>query len=150
MKKINKPGDNLGGLLKIWALPVSSYYMDASGIHIVSDVNVYQIYCSPDSMEFSEVSEISGSGKHYNSTISGFIPNDNAALQEAIAYLEPLKWNILYIDGNGFFKLAGSISDPLRLSGSFESGKDTSSPAGFLFRFSGLTKNRAVFAQDPF
>ena len=150
MKQLNKPGDNLGGLLKIWAIPFGVFTTQGSTVNFSSQENIWEIYCSADSMEFTESSELTPAGTHYNTIISGFIPQDNATLQEAIAYLEPRKWGVIFIDGNGNYKLAGNQTDPLRFTAEINTGKDTASLAGCSIRFSGKIKTRAMFVNKPF
>jgi hypothetical protein len=150
MKQLNKPGDNLGGLLKIWAVPFGVLTTQGNIVNFSSQENIWEIYCSADSMEFSESSELTSAGTHFNTVISGFIPQDNATLQEAIAYMEPRKWGVIFIDGNGNYKLAGNQTDPLRFTAEINTGKDTASLAGCTIRFSGKTKIRAMFVNKPF
>jgi hypothetical protein len=150
MKQLNKPGDNLGGLLKIWAIPFGVFTISGSTVNISNHTNTWEIYCSPDSMEFTESTEVTSAGIHYNTVISGFIPQDNATLQEAIEYMEPRKWGVIFIDGNGNYKLAGNQTDPLRFTAEINTGKDTASLAGCSIRFSGKTKTRAMFVNKPF
>ena len=150
MKQLNKPGDNLGGLLKIWAVPFGVFTTLGNTVNFSSQANIWEIYCSADSMEFIESSEVTPAGIHYNTAISGFIPQDNATLQEAIAYMEPRKWSVIFMDGNGNYKLAGNQTDPLRVTAEINTGKDTASLAGCSIRFSGKTKTRAMFVNKPF
>ena len=72
------------------------------------------MYCSTDSMEFTKSSELTPAGTHFNIVISGYILQDKATLQEANVYLESRKWGVIFIDGNGNYKLAGNQTDPLR------------------------------------
>ncbi len=150
MKQLNKPGDNLGGLLKIWAVPFGVFTIVGSTVNISSHTNIWEMYCSADSMEFMESSELTSAGTHFNTVINGFIPQDNATLQEAIEYMEPRKWVVIYMDGNGNYKLAGNQTDPLRFTSEINTGKDTASLAGCSFKFSGKTKTRAKFVNKPF
>ena len=150
MKYLNKSGDNLGGLLKIWAVPFGVFTIDGNTINITSQTDIFEINCSTDSMEFTESTEVTPAGIHYNTVISGIIPQDNAALQEATAWMEPRKWIVLFMDGNGHYKLAGNQTDPLRFIAEINTGKDTASLAGCSFKFSGKTKTRAMFVNKPF
>jgi hypothetical protein len=150
MKQLNKPGDNLGGLLKIWAVPFGVFNVQGNTVTISNHTNIWEIYCSANSMEFIESSELTSAGTHFNKVISGFIPQDNATLQEAIAYMEPRKWGVIFMDGNGNYKLAGNQTDPLRFTAEINTGKDTASLAGCSFKFSGKTKTRAMFVNKPF
>jgi hypothetical protein len=150
MKHLNKPGDNLGGLLKIWAAPFGVFTTQGNTVNFASQANIWEIYCSADSMEFTESSELTPAGTHFNTVISGFIPQDNATLQEAIDYMEPRKWGVIFMDGNGNYKLAGNQTDPLRVTAEINTGKDTASLAGCSIRFSGKTKTRSRFINKPF
>ncbi len=150
MKTLNKPGDNLGGILKLWAIPYGTFSTQGATINFINQDNIWQIYCSPESIDFSENSELSASGLIYNTELRGFIPQDNASLQTALAYLDPRKWAVIFIDGNGKYKLAGNQNDPLRFSSELNTGKETASLAGCSFKFYGKTKYRSVFINNPF
>ena len=150
MRQLNKPGDNLGGLLKIWAVPFGVFTISGNTVNISNHTNIWEIYCSANSMEFTESSELTSAGTHFNTVINGFIPQDNATLQEAIEYMEPRKWGVIFIDGNGNYKLAGNQTDPLRFTAEINTGKDTASLAGCSIQFSGKTKTRARFVNNPF
>lgn len=150
MKAINKPGNNLGGLIKLWAVPKDDYSISGKTVSFNNTDNIYEIYCSPDSMQFTEPMEHTKAGIHYNTAISGFTPKDSEELQEALAYLEPRKWVVIFIDGNGDYKLAGARYLPLRLTPSINSGRNTADRAGCEIPFSGKTIARAVFIDNPF
>ena len=150
MKQLNKPGDNMGGLIKIWAIPNTDFSISGNTVSFSSTDNIYEIYCSPDSMKFSENKELTAAGIHYNTVVSGFTPKDSVELQEALEYIEPRKWVVVFIDGNGNYKLAGTAGCSLRLSPVLSSGKQTADRAGCEITFSGKTISRAVFIDNPF
>lgn len=150
MKTINKPGDNLGGLTKIWAIPNDVISESGMNLSISDDSNLYEIYCTPESMEFEEPKEQSDAGIHYNTQISGFIPGTSAEKQEAIEYIEYRKWVIVFRDGNGNYKVAGSRFTPLQMENNFGTGKDTVGKSGYSFSFTGKTLERARFINNPF
>jgi len=150
MKTVIKAGDNLGGLIKIWAIPADALSVSGDEVTLASTDNAYQIYCSPDSMEFNEPKEVTEAGTNYNTVVGGFVPQDNATLQEALEYIEPRKWVILFIDGNGKYKLAGTPMNPLRFTAELTSGTDTTGRAGCRIQFFGKTLARAIFVNNPF
>ena len=150
MKTIQKPSENLGGLLKVWAVPFNEFSVNGSAINLINPSNIWEIYCSPESIEFKEMFEKTKSGNHYNTVISGFIPHDSQPHQEAIEYIENRKWVIIFIDGNEKCKLAGNSTDPLRLYADLSTGKEIASLSGYSFQFSGITKQRAIFIDNPF
>jgi hypothetical protein len=150
MKELNKQGDNMGGLIKIWAVPNTDFSVSGTTVNFSSTDNIYEIYCSPDSMQFTEVKEITNAGIHYKTALSGFAPKDSVELQEALEYIEPRKWVVIFIDGNGRYKLAGTGAQPLQLAANLISGKNTADRAGCEIPFSGRTLSRAVFIDNPF
>ena len=150
MKQLNKTGDNLGGLLKIWAVSFEVFTIQGNTISFSSQANIWEIHCSADSMEFTESAELTPAGTHFNTVISGFIPQDNTTLQKALEYITPRKWAIIFIDGNGNYKLAGNQTNPLRCTTEINTGKATASLAGCSIQFSGKTKTRAMFVNKPF
>ena len=150
MKTITKPGDNLGGLLKIWAVPTSVYSVNGKTVTISSTDNIYEIYCTPESMVFSEPSEKTDAGTLYNTSVSGFIPKDSKEVLDAINDMERKPYIIIFMDGNGNYKAAGTANEPLCISDNLNSGQQTSDRPGHQFEFSGQTLTRAIFIDKPF
>ena len=150
MKTVTKPGDNLGGLLKIWAVPSDVISVTNGVATISSSTNVYALYCSPESMEFAEQKERTDAGIVYNTTVAGFIPGNETDLQEALEYIEPRKWVVIFRDGNGDYRVAGDTSYPLRAAGELTTGKTTSDRYGCQLAFTGKTLARAKVIANPF
>lgn len=150
MKTINKQKNNLGGLTKIYAVPNDVISVSGTTVTISDSTNVYEIYCSPDTMEFSELKEKTDAGIHYNTRVDGFTPGSGAETQEAMEYMEYRKWVVLFKDGNGNYKMAGTTLQPLRMNVDFATGKDTIGRVGYSFSFSGNTTSRSVFVDNPF
>lgn len=150
MKTIQKPGDNLGGLLKIWAVPSDVVSVENGIATITSTTNVYQLYCTPESMEFTEPKEVTGAGIVYNTSIGGFIPGNQTDLQEALEYIEPRKWVVIFRDGNGNYLAAGASHYPLRAAGEIRSGRLTADASGCQLTFGGKTLARAKSIANPF
>lgn len=150
MKTITKPGDNLGGLLKLWAIPKSVVSVLGRTVTISSDTDVYALYCTPGSMIMQEQSKRTGAGTYYNTEIAGFIPRDSETVRAAMEDMQSKPYAVLYIDGNGEYKLAGSAKEPLRFSASLSTGAETMEAAGHNILFSGETTTRAVFVDNPF
>ena len=150
MKTINKPGDNLGGLLKIWAVPQQVLSLNGKTVIISSSEDVYQIYCTPETIIATETSKPSEAGTFYEITIQGFIPKDTEELSDAVNDMNNRPYYIIYQDGNGNFKLAGTTGEALRLNASLSSGKQESDRAGYTISFSGKTLSRSVFVTNPF
>jgi hypothetical protein len=150
MKTITKPGDNLGGLLKIWAVPTSVYSISGKAVTFSSTDDIYEIYCTPESMLFSEQSEQTGAGTLFNTLVSGFIPKDSEEVLAAKNDMARKPYIVIFIDGNGNYKAAGTANEPLRLADNLSSGQQVSDSAGNQIEFSGKTLTRAVFINNPF
>ncbi len=112
--------------------------------------NVYQIYCSPESMAFKEPIVNDAAGNHYQPSLTGFVPKDTEDNLKAISYIEQRSWVILFMDGNGNFKVAGNRYEPLRVSFLADTKSQTSQRAGYSLRFFGNSTSRAAFVNYPF
>lgn len=150
MKYLNKPGDNIGGLIKLWAIPTSAFSTDNNIVNFSDRSNIYEIYCSPESMGYNEEIVTTTARNHYECSFEGFIPQNNASLRDALNYLIGRKWGIIYIDGNENFNLAGYPDDPLRFSYKLSTGKETSSLAGCSIQFFGKCKKPSLLIVNPF
>lgn len=150
MKTVTKPGDNLGGLLQIWAVPSDVISVNNGVATISNNTNVYALYCSPESMEFGEQKERTDAGTVYNTTVAGFIPGNATDLQEALEYIEPRKWVVIFRDGNGDYRVAGDATYPLRAAGEVNTGKGTAALYGCQLAFTGKTLARAKAVANPF
>ena len=53
MKQLNKPSDNMGGLLKIWAVPPTEITIGTNSVSFSTTDNIVAMYCSPGSMSFT-------------------------------------------------------------------------------------------------
>ncbi len=150
MKQLNKPFDNLGGLVKIWAIPASQFLAVGNSFSIGDTNNIYELYCSPDSMQYSTYSEKSIEGTIYNATIKGFAPGNTDLLEITLRRMMTQKWVIITLDGNGKYLLAGSRRFPLTLSSKVDTGLDTSFRAGCKFSFSGKIPYALQIVGNPF
>jgi hypothetical protein len=150
MKTISKPGDNLGGLIKLWAIPKAVVSVLGRTVSVSSSADVYEIYCTPGSMSLAEPHQRDERGVHYNAEFLGFVPRDSETVRNAIEDMETKPYAVLFQDGNGEFKLSGSNTEPLRFSAVLTTGIDTQERAGYQIRFAGTTTRRAVFVNNPF
>lgn len=150
MKAISKPGDNLGGLTKVWAIPSDVYNLNGEDISISDETNVYSMYCSTNDLSFDEPRKESDAGIFYEPTVNGFVPGNDKDRLEAFEYIERRKWVILFKDGNGNYLAAGTREQPLHLTSQFSSGKDTVGRNGYSFAFTGKCTVRSKFVNNPF
>ena len=150
MKQFNKPADNMGGLIKIWAIPADQVSVSGKTVTIASADNVYVVYCSPGTMRHSEPKEETRAGIHYNTAVKGFSPGITEDMEAALKYMDPRSWVVLFMDGNGDYRLAGTKANPLQLVTDLDTGQNTADRAGCEFLFSGKQILRARFVNNPF
>lgn len=150
MKTISKPGDNLGGLLKLWAVPKSVFSVSGTTVTLSDTSDVYEIYFTADSGMFKETSDSVNEGIVYNTVISVFVPGDSDDLRTALVEIEFRPYVIIFEDGNGNYKLAGSSSEPFRITAELNTGADTKDRSGIKLTCKAETSSRAVFVDNPF
>jgi hypothetical protein len=143
--------DNLGGLLKMWAVPASVISLSGRSLTFSSTADIWELYRTPGKGSFVQRSVESRSGTHYELLIDGFAPSFSTEIMDAIAAMTARPYVIVMIDGNGQYILAGyNSSRYMRLSTTFDTGENESYLAGTRFVFSGKSTSVAVAIDDPF
>lgn len=150
MIQLSKSSDNMGGLLKLWAVPTSDFYINGQNIVFSDTNNIYELYCSAESLAYKESSKRTRAGIQYKCSVSGFIPKDTEEVQLVLNKMEYHLYVVIFQDGNGNYKLSGTAFYPLRLSASLNTGKQTRDRAGYEIQFVGETISRAIFINNPF
>lgn len=151
MKQLNKPTDNLGGLIKFWLVPpdaVSS--MTCGTLTLQSTDEVYAVYCSPGSISFNEPQEQTRAGILYKPEIKGFIPKDSPEVEAAINAMEGRKYLGVFVDGNEQYKVCGTVEIPLRVYFDLDTGSDTPDRNGHTITLNGSHRSKSVFISNPF
>lgn len=150
MKTLTKPGDNLGGLVKMWAIPRSVVSVSGRTVTMGSTADVYELYITPDSGMFTEEAELTDAGQVYNPRIEAFIPRYSDTVRTAVTTMEFGRWAVLFKDGNGEFRVAGADGLGLRCAGVPVSGQQPSDRAGYQVTFAAKNITRAMFVDNPF
>ena len=150
MKHLNKPSDNLGGLLRIWAVPPTDIAISFNSISYLTTDNIIQLYCSPGSISFSEKESQEKYGIAYKNELNAFIPKDSSDVLRIINQMSGRKWVVILLDQNEQFKVAGTPKIPLRVSFDLDTGADTSDRNGHSISFYGTQTSKAQFIDDPF
>ena len=138
----------MGGVVKLWAIPPSDYSIAGKALTIPSHTGMVEIYIQEDSGSFVE-DDIAGSA--FKTEIVGQVPCDHPDSQAIITQMERvLKYNVVFQDGNGNFKLAGTKSVPLRFSAKLVTGGTAASLNHYAISFlAKVITTRAVFIEDP-
>ena len=150
MKQLNKPSNNLGGLLKIWAVPPDDITISINTTNFKSTANIIEMYCSPGSLSFTEKESQENYGLGYKNGINAFIPKDSPETQAIINDMIGRKWVVIMLDQNEYYKVAGTPEIPLRVTFDLDSGADTADRNGHTVSFYGNQISKARFIADPF
>lgn len=150
MKQLNKPSDNLGGLLKIWAVPPNDITVSFNTANFRTTANIIEMYCSPGSISFTEKATLEKFGLGYKNEINAFIPKDSPETQAIINDMSSRKWIVIILDQNEYYKLAGTPEIPLRVSFDLDTGSDTPDRNGHSVSFYGTQTSKAKFIVNPF
>lgn len=150
MKQLNKPSDNMGGLLKIWAVPPSDITIGINSVSFSTEDNIVEMYCSPGSMSFTEKESSGKPGTSYKTELNAFIPKDSEEALVIITGMTGRKWVAIYLDQNEQYKCAGTAGVPLRVAFDLNTGSDTPERNGHTVSFYGTQVSKAIFISDPF
>lgn len=150
MKQLNKPSDNLGGLLKIWAIPPADITLGIGSVVFSTEDNIVEMYCSPGSMSFTENETQQRWGTGYKTELKAFAPKDSAEAHEIVAGMTGRKWIVIYLDQNEQYKCVGTTDIPLRVAFDLATGADTPERNGHSISFYGTQVSKAIFIESPF
>lgn len=157
MKTLNFDFENIGGVGKLYAIPLSSflriredYVLDKHYLEVKNRTDIIEIpvYCD-DSFSFFEDSSNTDQGDVYTPQVSGVIPKltgDNARLIER---LERGYWLVCSQDKNGVVRLSGDPDIPILLK--FTTKKHTGTLSaernGIDFTFSCTQPNPSIYIE---
>ncbi|RLD56271.1 MAG: hypothetical protein DRJ01_15475 [Bacteroidetes bacterium] len=150
MKQLNKAGENLGGFLQIWAVPKGDCYVNLNNVTFSTTENIYQIYCSPESLKFTEQPKETDAKTYYNTDVTGFLPGNKEEVKDAISAMENRWYQVIVKDANENFILIGTAAYPLKINAVLQAGKNVADLSGYQINFSGKTITRAIFINNPF
>jgi hypothetical protein len=151
MKTIIKQALNMGGVLRLWAVPPSDVSLFGKALTILTDADMVDISVQQESASFGEQIKTSFSGGSYDVEITAVVPGDSEDIRLSIAAMErQSRYLVIYLDGNGNYKLAGSIETPLRFSAKTTTGTTAASLNHYAISFTGQQRDRAVFIDNPF
>ena len=150
MKQFNKPSDNMGGLLKIWAVPPSEISIGINSVSFSTTDNIVEMYCSPGSMSFAEKQNQSNAGISFKNELNAFLPKDSPEALVLINDMSRRKYVVIYLDQNEQYKVAGTPTLPLRVAFDLATGSDTPELNGHTVLFYGNQVHKARFIENPF
>lgn len=149
--------DNLGGLAKIYALPPSSlesithnYSHKQTFLNLTSDEDLIEIYCTPDTMQFTEEKTQTSAGATYNPVVTGIIPKAHELNHDQLTKLESDYWLLLFEDNNGKIRLAGDKNSHLIFNRTESTGQNIQNRNQIQFTFTGFQSHPSYFIYKVF
>jgi hypothetical protein len=157
MNSINKHISNLGGIAKLYLIPINQLASlsdpdsdQLCTLVISSFDSTWEIMPIYQSIQFSEKLVSSNSGGYYEKGLAAKIPKDSPQTHSDLQSLVNRKWLVLYLDQNGAWKIVGSPEFPLRFSFSVNPGTGIPDLNHFEISLSGSSPFSSVFIHNPF
>ena len=140
---------NLGGLARMFAIPVSSYRRLRKDIttgknflEVINKDNIIDIYLTDDTGDFIEDYERG----QYKVSIKGIVPKSQPLNTEQLTKLESEYWYVLFQDNNDFIRLAGTDANQLMFS-RIDTAGSMNSRNQISFEFSGSQTESCAFVE---
>lgn len=151
MKTFSKVFDNLGGVLKVWAIPPSVVSVSGNTLSLSSTINIVEMYATAETLNAKVITKNTPGGLTHEIEITGSIPRPSANESENINYLMQRRWMVLIEDGNNDFIFYGvPQTQRLKFECEEDTGQSTSDRSILNFRFFGTTTLRPKSVLNPF
>lgn len=142
--------DNIGGICKLYAIPLSSflrirkdYGADTDHLEVKQRESIIELTVWGEGFDFVEEHINDARGDGYEISISGFIPKISAN-KHIVETLERGEWLVLFQDSNGDVKLSGQEEIPMKFMSKKTTGKTYASFNNISFSFSCVQPDPSV------
>lgn len=142
MRTTEIPGNNSGGLVKILAIPETSFvslgYASGSvrSLNLTDLDNIICIECLQTDAGFQEKKTETDSGDSYDIEISGVIYGKSPSNDAIINDLRSGTWRVAHQDANGNFVASGCNKVRMVFESKVDTGQNRASRKGTVFSFS--------------
>ena len=142
MRTTEIPGNNSGGLVKILAIPETSFvslgYASGSvrSLNLTDLDNIICIECLQTDAGFQEKKTETDAGDSYDIEISGVIYGKSPSNDAIINDLRSGTWRVAHQDANGNFVASGCNKVRMVFESKVDTGQNRSSRKGTVFSFS--------------
>ena len=152
-------GHNNGGLIQFWFVPVAWVLSVPADLNSAIFGNIVLKagkkfltgYASFGKLSYKEPDDDSANGTLYNQGLSGKCPCDNLVLTDLFRIMKyDNRYLIIYKDVNDNFKLAGSLTEPLRFSYELKKGSSFADYNGYEYSFSCKSTKPSLFYYGTF
>lgn len=144
---------NMGGLRLLRVIPLDGVqsiptavgHSITAAITLKPGASISDVFFTEDTGSFEEPAEIGEQGKLYRQRISVVIPKDAPEIADYVNLYDGMECICQYMDSNGFAKLIGSLSQPLRFEASFNTGTTAEERNAYTFSYRGSSYHKAYF-----
>lgn len=159
MKSLPKfNGDNIGGVHKFWFIPARQVdsIPEPNGQVIDQDIVLksgaafYEGYSTLETLRFEEDHEKSEHGNFYEQVLGGFYPKESPGVTQQFEEMAADRFIVIFQDNNNYYKLLGSLENPLRFEADMDTTDTPGGRNGYTFEFRREADKRAPFYEGLF
>lgn len=146
--------DNQGGNARIYFTPVTNVaqlgdiyngYANEFNLHLTP---MDSIWVLPDSLKFKQSKKSGPNGNHFPTSIKAMIPKDRPELLQQVEEMDGKEYVCVILDNNDYYKIAGTIDEPLRFTANVNiDGIESLNAYGIEFARS--LRFRSPFVENP-
>ena len=138
MKKIGKELENMGGVVRLWAVDKWNISLLGSAAMITNEDDVYCMNITQDTSGAVLNQKTDFAGTTFLHEITGYVSGYNKDSETYINQMIRIKkFVVIYMDSNGTLVMLGTPDIPIRFSADFETGETNTSKRGYKVKFSG-------------
>ena len=152
MKTVGKEAENMGGIVRIWAIPVLEIELNGNSVSVNNLDNVFELQISQDSSGMTIEQKTDFGGTTFSNEITGFIAGYDSYTENFIYEMIRIKkFVVVCQDSQGNYIMAGRPKIPLRFNAGFNTGQASASRRGFEIQFKGNNHyNPLRLSESPF
>ena len=138
MKKIGKELENMGGVVRLWAVDKWNISLLGSAAMITNEDDVYCMDITQDTSGAVVNQKTDFAGTTFLHEITGYVSGfDKDSERNINQMIRIKKFVVIYMDSNGTLVMLGTPDIPIRFSADFETGETNTSKRGYKLKFSG-------------
>ncbi len=138
MKKVGKELENMGGVVRLWAVDKWNISLLGSAAMITNEDDVYCMNITQDTSGAVLNQKTDFAGTTFLHEITGYVSGYNKDSETYINQMIRIKkFVVIYMDSNGTLVMLGTPDIPIRFSADFETGETNTSKRGYKVKFSG-------------
>jgi hypothetical protein len=143
--------DNVGGIIKLWYIPMSDVSYITRPIHGYGGIYLktakvwLEFYFTPGSGSFSLDFNSAAKGNIFETKIKGSFPKQHQGHDYSIRQMIGQPFVCKVLDANGVYRLAGTLDCPMKFAFDLDTGKKTEDRNSYEYIFSGKSKYSPYF-----